>query len=726
MRGGREPCLLLVSPGVLKPGDTEFGLPHLVSLGGLVRHRTGARVELLDLDLEPREPRHLERLLEELGPFLAVGLSCYSTFDYARVMALGRFLKTLYPDVPLVTGGYHASAVPEDLLFDGSPFDVLVPGEGEEALVEVVEQRLGGGVVVPGIRNPAVVEDLDPLPPYAWDLLHRYWPEARSRGRKLQVYLSRGCPYECTFCMERAKSGHRWRAYSPERALDELERLATFTPLEDWVVNLADPLFGFDRAWRREVLRGIVDRRLLPWQYWTLTRVDDLGEEDVELLARARFSVGIGLESGSPRMLRLMQKTRDPERYLEALRRLARLSRKSGLTWAANLVLGHPGETRESMEETLAFATELVDTAEETCGWLSLDPFRLYPGSEVHRNMADYEARHGTRFHHPEWWRRGRDGPFLAEHLDPSSELDFAARVDFMHTRYPPLLERVARRFRGQGSSVDRVFRRSLEEQVEQVGEAERRRLLARAGRVARTPRVEWKPHLERYYRLWTHLPLPGDAADLSRPGGPAPDWVPVLQKAWREAPGRLLAQVFPLGFEDGEALLAFLDEPGLSDPADRSLCRLLARAFRESGTEPEDPGPARLGEELAGLLEALHGGPSPPLRVFSVPSLSAGDFTHGRATRVGAEGRIAVSFRCPPEQALLQVLHEAVHFASDPEVLERLPDLPHDTRAGSEGFAIHRALEEAAVDITAALLDAEAPHLLPAFARWRGLVGME
>ena len=186
-----------------------------------------------------------------------------------------------------------------------------------------------------------------------------------------------------------------------ERALDELERLGRKTDLSHWVVNLADPLFGFQRRWRKTVLRGILDRGIAPRQFWTLTRSDDLDEEDVELLARARFSIGIGMESGSPRMLKIMQKGNHPERYLNALRRLARLSREHGLNWAANVIVGHPGETLQSMQETHAFVEELFATASDTCGWVSIDPFRLYPGSAVHEQLEQWEAAHGARFFHP-------------------------------------------------------------------------------------------------------------------------------------------------------------------------------------------------------------------------------------------------------------------------------------------------------------------------------------
>ncbi|MGH1343448.1 MAG: radical SAM protein [Nannocystales bacterium] len=480
----RDPCVLLISPGIIKWTDMDFGLPHLVSMGGYVQHHTGVRVELLDLNYEGGDHKQLLETIESLGPHLVIGLSTYSSFDYMRVMALARFLRRRFPNTPLVTGGYHASALPTDVVFEGSPFDAVIVGEGEKPLLSMVQVLLGGGRLDKQIWGPDQIQDLDALPPYQWQLLDRYWPRATDIGRKFQIYLARGCPYHCTFCMERAKSGYKWRAYSSERAVSELVRLSQWTDLKNWVINIADPLFGFKRSWRREVLQGIIEHDLLPRQYWTLTRSDDLDDEDVSLLARARFSIGIGLESGSPKMLTLMQKGNKPDAYLSAMQRLARLSRKHKLTWASNVIVGHPGESIESMRETQRYLTELFTSAKETCGWLSIDAFRLYPGAQVHEAMETYGQLHGTRFHHPQWWKSWYDGAFAAEHIDPSAEVSFEDRVEFMHEAYAPLTAEIAERFTGQGRSVDRVFRRSLNDQARQMSKASKETTLRRAARV--------------------------------------------------------------------------------------------------------------------------------------------------------------------------------------------------------------------------------------------------
>jgi protein-L-isoaspartate O-methyltransferase len=540
-------------------------------------------------------------------------------------MTLARFLRRLYPTVPLVTGGYHASALPEDFLFDGSPFSAVIPGEGERGLLLAVQQVLGGLAPAGTIGDRQLIEEMDHLPPYRWELLQRYWPRAQDIGRKFQIYLARGCPYRCTFCMERTKGSYKWRAFSAERAVDELTRLSRFTDLGQWVINIADPLFGFQRQWRRDVLESILRRKLLPRQYWTLTRADDLDRDDVRLLAQARFSIGIGAESGSPEMLSRMKKGNQPERYLEALMRLAELSREFGLTWAANIIVGHPGETLQTMRETRAYFGELFGAARETCGWLSIDPFRLYPGSYVYESMDDYERELGTQFHHPRWWQSWYDAPFQAEHVDPSHELDFETRVQFMYENYAPLVGQIIDRFRGQGRSVDRIFRRSLAEQAALLSSESRATLLHRA-RAARTARPA--PGNGVQETLGELLPLPGMPIGLQVRDSRV--------RAREDAVRRLLENGALRSTAVVESLLAVKAEQYLApDEVDLMFADVLASDLREGDVAPW------LGISTYALaLEAMNPGTGD--RVVDLLA-HRGYFAAVLAQLVGREGKVVV-----------------------------------------------------------------------------------
>lgn len=622
----RAPAILLLSPGIVKWDDQDFGLPHLVSLGGVLRRDLGVRVEIVDLGYEGGDRAHLERVLRGLGPFLVIGVSTYSSYDYLRANALGRWLREVFPGVPLVTGGYHASARPFDCVGTDErgarrPFDAVVVGEGERPFTELVKVLLGGGRLERAIWGPDVVPDLDALPPYAWDLLARYWPHAEQLGRKLQVYLSRGCVYHCDFCMERAKSGYSWRAYSPERAVDEVARLARFTDLSGWVVNVADPLFGFHREWRRQVLRGLVDRGLRPRTYWTLTRSDDLDELDVELLSAARFAIGIGLESGSPSMLVRMQKGNRPERYLDAVRRLARLSDRYGLPWAANVIVGHPGETPAEQQETLAFVDELFLAGPTTRGWLSVDPFRLYPGSLVAETLDRVEAEHGARFYHPTWWTGWTDAAFRSEHLDASREVDYRARVRFLHDAYGPRVRAIRGRFVGTGREVDAVWRVSMDGQVRALTDANRDALLARA-----------------------------DAAPVEREPAAAP--AVALGVNVRDPWARLREQAVRRLLDQGVLRTAALVDALLEVPAERFLPEDVARRLLSGEpVAPESEGVLPWGvpvDHLAVGLEAL--GPREGDRCLDATA-RAGWVAAVLAELVGPDGEVAALAPEDPER---------------------------------------------------------------------------
>jgi radical SAM superfamily enzyme YgiQ (UPF0313 family)/protein-L-isoaspartate O-methyltransferase len=483
-----RPAVLLISPGAIKWQDSDFGLPHLVSMGSYLEQHLPVKVSIVDLGYEGGDLSGLHGLIEDLGPVSVIGVSCYSSFDHLRVHSLGRHLRERYPDATLVVGGYHASALPGSLAGESRPFHHAVVGEGELPLARIVEAVMGGRRPDETVLGPEVVEDPDDLPPYDWSLLGRYLPRMKDLGRKFQIYLSRGCPYSCSFCMERCKASHVWRPFSVDRALDELRRLARVIEYRRWIVNIADPLFGLRKRWRREVLGGIAREGLLPRQYWTLSRVDSMKQEDVELLHRARFAVGVGLESGSDRVLEAMNKTPDPQKYLAGIRRFRDLANRQGLTWAANIILGHPGESPASLRETVDFVEELYPENEPTTGWLSVDPFRLYAGSEIFEDMDGVTARFGTTFHDPSWWESYTDRSFRAELVDPSSELNYEQRLEFMHGHFARIVSGIRRSFRFTGRSIDGVYDRSLREQENLLTERRLGQARAAAARVLRSP----------------------------------------------------------------------------------------------------------------------------------------------------------------------------------------------------------------------------------------------
>lgn len=466
------PRVLLLWPGTEGVAAGNFGVPQLVTMATYLRARTGAAVDIVDLAIEKGlGPVSLPRLLAapDGRGYDVIALGCYSSYDYLKCLTIAGLARAAWPRATICAGGYHVSARPTDIVFDGSPFDVAIVGEGERPMQRVVESVAGGAPLREVILGPLPIEDLDGLPPTDWSLLERYRRHAPRLASQVQLYLSRGCPFDCAFCMERAKREVSWRAYSVERALDEVARLAAFVDLRAFTVYFADALFGMRKAWRRELLEGLARSGVATRKLWLLIRVDMVEEEDLRLFAAANCGLGFGLESGDPAQLAIIRKAGRLDDYLERMEQIATDARRLDVPWGANVIVGHPGETEASLRRSADYLRRLFSRPGGTTGFLSVDPFRLYPGSPIDDERSAYEARYGARFHRPAWWHDG-DQEFLSEWVDPSRELSYRRREALTAELFQPILESVPHQFRYGGPARD-YFERAITEQI-QLGRA--------------------------------------------------------------------------------------------------------------------------------------------------------------------------------------------------------------------------------------------------------------
>lgn len=467
--------VLLLWPGTDGAAAGNFGVPQLVLLGTYLRARTGARVDIRDLVAEPAlGPFTLESLLagDDGRGYDIIALSIYSSFDHLKCEAIAAVARALYPDAVLVCGGYHASARPLEYVSEDSPFDVCVVGEGERPLVTVVESVAGGAPLRKVVLGPDAIDDLDELPPSDWSLLTRYRPVARAIAGQAQVYLSRGCPFDCAFCMERAKREVSWRPLSVERALAEVRSLHDFLDLRGWTLYFGDALFGMRKSWRRAFLEGLARLGLPVEKYWLLIRVDLVDDEDLRLFAAANCGLGFGLESGDPSLLATIRKSGRLDDYLDRMTHIAARARERDVPWGANVICGHPGETPATLANSAKYLAALFGDPRGTTGFLSVDPFRLYPGSPIDADRGHYERTYGTRFHRPHWWDDG-DPEFLSEWVDPSSDLDYLGRDALQHELLTPVLARIESNFVYRGKARD-YFLRAIRSQLDATTSRER------------------------------------------------------------------------------------------------------------------------------------------------------------------------------------------------------------------------------------------------------------
>jgi protein-L-isoaspartate(D-aspartate) O-methyltransferase len=471
-----RPRVLLLWPGGLFAGGANFGVPQLLMIAAAIRKQSSALVDVVDLDMERAFGTvDLGRLV--IGGYDLIGISCYSSFDYLKVMAIAQRLRELCPRAWLVTGGYHPSARPADFEGPDSPFDFVVVGDGERPMARLASALETGRRPLMRVLGPEPTPDPSQLVPYDWSLLERYRPIARRMASQAEIYLSRGCPYDCAFCMERAKRDTSWRSLEPLQAVEEMHRLDRFLDLSRWTLFIADALFGMKRAWRREFLEELARRPIRAKKTWLLIRVDLIEREDIALMARANVSPGFGLESGDPEQLKRIRKAGRLDDYLDKMLTVSGWARELEVPFGANIIVGHPGETERSMRTSAAYMQRLfVEPSGGTHGFLSVDPFRLYPGSPIDQELEQWQRETGVFAHRYPWWHDG-DQDFLSEWVDPSGSLDFRRCVTLRHELFDPIVQAIAPRFAYRGPARD-YYLRAIEEQTEIVRPKRRLRTL--------------------------------------------------------------------------------------------------------------------------------------------------------------------------------------------------------------------------------------------------------
>lgn len=297
--------------------------------------------------------------IRELRPDI-VGFSLY-TFGLTNTFHYIRMLKNAFPEITIILGGHHATALPERTLIDCPEADFLIFGEGEITTIELLNaiQKNTDVSVIAGIyfrKNGAImstpprpyIKDLDEIPFPANELIQGYtYPsENISKGKKiLNMLASRGCPFNCAYC-NKAVYGSSYRRRSPKNVADEIEYMFDKFGYDE--VMFHDELFTANKQWMRELFGEITKRGLrFPWR--CLGRVGTVTYKDLLLMKdNGCYIIAFGLESGNENV------RTDIGRKMtgDAIRTTFSDARKAGLlTYAFNMI-NHRLDTIDTIKDT--------------------------------------------------------------------------------------------------------------------------------------------------------------------------------------------------------------------------------------------------------------------------------------------------------------------------------------------------------------------------------------
>jgi anaerobic magnesium-protoporphyrin IX monomethyl ester cyclase len=380
--------VLLVHPARGDSIDRLIRLPPLglACVAGALR-AAGHEPRILDAAVAPSWRARLDAELLGWRPHV-VGLTASSAaFDAALEVAT--LVRQALPRAPVILGGVHATLFPGEVLREPA-LDYAVHGEGELTVVELAGALARGesprGVAGIALRdaggprvNPprAPVADLDSLPRPAYDLLpmSEYATPFSAAGRVTSLVTSRGCPYRCSFCDAWVVMGRKYRAHSAERVVEEIAWLARDFGVRELLFK--DSEFTLDRA-RGERFCELM--REGPRVSWTCSaRVDAVDEPLLRRMAAAGCRVvQLGVESADPDVLRALRKGI----RLDRVRSAFAAARAAGIQTVANLMVGTPGETWDSIEATRRLVAEIRPDH------LNVQVFVPYPGTELHRTLG--------------------------------------------------------------------------------------------------------------------------------------------------------------------------------------------------------------------------------------------------------------------------------------------------------------------------------------------------
>lgn len=349
--------------------------------------RAGYSVRLIDSTITPD---YKKRVLEEVKDAICLAISLVTGPMIRETVEIARTVKAWNREFPVILGGWHPSLLPKQTL-EAQDIDIVVRGQGEDTLLELVEHLENRAPLdlIPGIgfkrdgklffTTERPLRAIVDLPPKAYHIAD-FDAYQQSCGRRWAMYISSlACPFNCSYCTNAGVYGRKWNALPPEQFVEETVDLTRRYSLEMlWVVD-DNFLVDLDRA--RLIAEGLVRAGAdFKWSIQATTNLTArLSLEDLKLLRRSGLhQICQGVDSGSPKILKLMNKTfQDYESIYESAARCLR----AGIRPSFNIIFAFPGEGVKERRETIDFMMDVCRRFPGAEFWTNI--FTPYPGSPI-------------------------------------------------------------------------------------------------------------------------------------------------------------------------------------------------------------------------------------------------------------------------------------------------------------------------------------------------------
>jgi anaerobic magnesium-protoporphyrin IX monomethyl ester cyclase len=355
--------VLLINPPYFNSKYKFIGLvapPLGIAYIAAVLEENGIDVEIIDAAALEMSWETLETEIKRISPGLVAVTALTPTID--KAMQTAELAKKTCPQATVVMGGYHPTFNYQEML-EKDYVDIVVMGEGEYTMLDLVETLDGGGdlknvlgiAYKDGVTPPRpLIEDLDDLPFPARHLLPMdYYKILNMKLHTATMISGRGCPMQCSFCASAALHGNKLRMRSPMNVVDEMEHL--INDHDSGMIAFMDDTFTLKPS-RVEEICDEIKRRDID-VYWGCTaRADTLSEKLLRKLSDSGcITMFLGVESADQQQLDRVNK----QLTIEKIRQAFKLSRENDIRTIASVVLGMPGDTKESIERTIKFVREL-------------------------------------------------------------------------------------------------------------------------------------------------------------------------------------------------------------------------------------------------------------------------------------------------------------------------------------------------------------------------------